>query len=289
MGNVDGVPVASQMKAVVSASRGDMEAAKESQSRFTERCIGVAQVRSAVEAFRGDLDAASDTQLRFLANTRQLLSNNEFADAVPGVSQLKAIALLEADRQDEAIETQMHFMKRCPIISQARSAYEFIYKGPDEAIETQMEFLSFASTTLDSVPGVGHVKAWVHGQMGDDERASESATRADRNLAWGQQRTAAALADILGSSSSDLPEIKSNTCGPLSEDEIRENTVLFNMTLEQCVSHNSCPVCMVEFLPEEEARILRCFHIFHVRCSEEWLMRNGNCPVCRVGAKPLES
>ncbi|ESQ42626.1 hypothetical protein EUTSA_v10014578mg [Eutrema salsugineum] len=43
-----------------------------------------------------------------------------------------------------------------------------------------------------------------------------------------------------------------------------------------------CPVCLCEFKPEDELRLLpKCSHAFHVGCIDTWLLTNSICPLCR--------
>jgi len=43
-----------------------------------------------------------------------------------------------------------------------------------------------------------------------------------------------------------------------------------------------CSVCMEDFVDGEEVRLLRCQHVFHTRCIDEWLGRDPHCPLCRA-------
>jgi len=294
MGNVDGVPVASQVKSLVQAARGNTDDAWATQHRFSERCVGAAQLRSAVEAIRGDVDAAAETQRKFLENSRRLLGTSEVADAVPVVSQLKSVSLLlsgsEADAH-AAAETQRNFLRRCPFVSQAYSAFDLVVKGPEEAMESQREFIRFASNSADRVPGLGHLKALAHRGLGHEERAVAAFTAAERSRTRGVELLGGAARDIFGLDNevTPPPEAVCNTCGPLDEVAIRHNTLLFAISEEQLRSHTACPICLVDFCLGEEALTLRCFHVFHPLCGERWLRENGNCPVCRVGAAPAHT
>ena len=66
MGNVNTVPVISQIKSAVEACHGDMDSALRTQEEFSRKCIVVSQLRSAVEAGLGDCKAALETQKQFL-------------------------------------------------------------------------------------------------------------------------------------------------------------------------------------------------------------------------------
>ncbi|KAJ4965056.1 hypothetical protein NE237_016905 [Protea cynaroides] len=44
----------------------------------------------------------------------------------------------------------------------------------------------------------------------------------------------------------------------------------------------SCSVCLQDFQLGETVRsLLRCHHMFHLPCIDEWLIRHGSCPLCR--------
>ncbi|UJR36294.1 hypothetical protein I4U23_029023 [Adineta vaga] len=45
----------------------------------------------------------------------------------------------------------------------------------------------------------------------------------------------------------------------------------------------SCAICLENFDPSIEVKQLPiCHHIFHMNCLTEWLLRHGNCPMCRT-------
>ncbi|KAL7593876.1 hypothetical protein Lser_V15G35356 [Lactuca serriola] len=44
----------------------------------------------------------------------------------------------------------------------------------------------------------------------------------------------------------------------------------------------NCAICLQDFEKEEEGRELpSCRHVFHLECIDEWLIRQGSCPICR--------
>jgi len=288
MGNVDGVPLASQVKSAVQASRGETEAAWATQRRFTEQCVGAAQIRSLVEFSRGDLNAAAETQRRFLETSRRVLDRSDIVDAVPGMAQLKSTALDHTGEAEAAERTRRNFSNRCPGVSQARSLYDVLVEDRrEEAIERQREFLQFASSTVDKVPGIGHAKGWVHHACGDHERAGQALQSANQSVSLGVQSLKSAYQDISSPPrhlNGQHPEgvASVEAAGPLTPTEIRQSTLSFNVTPEQCLSFTACPICLQDFSDGDVGATLRCFHIFHKACAEQWLQQNGNCPVCRV-------
>jgi len=47
------------------------------------------------------------------------------------------------------------------------------------------------------------------------------------------------------------------------------------------VSEMECVICMCEFEPTENLRVLPCGHFFHVECVRKWLVTRSTCPFCR--------
>ncbi|OIT01823.1 PREDICTED: NEP1-interacting protein-like 1 [Nicotiana attenuata] len=45
----------------------------------------------------------------------------------------------------------------------------------------------------------------------------------------------------------------------------------------------TCAICLQDFKDGDSARLLpSCKHSFHTQCIDEWLIRHGSCPICRV-------
>ncbi|VFQ91793.1 unnamed protein product [Cuscuta campestris] len=45
----------------------------------------------------------------------------------------------------------------------------------------------------------------------------------------------------------------------------------------------SCPICLQEFENGEYGRALpSCKHTYHLQCIDQWLIRHGTCPICRM-------
>ena len=43
----------------------------------------------------------------------------------------------------------------------------------------------------------------------------------------------------------------------------------------------TCPICLSNFEPDDDVRLLPCSHHFHQECVDEWLAVNSTCPSCR--------
>lgn len=50
--------------------------------------------------------------------------------------------------------------------------------------------------------------------------------------------------------------------------------------------HDSCAVCLDDFVSGDKLRQLNCSHHFHVACIDPWLRRKPDCPLCKA---PVES
>ncbi|XP_071701515.1 NEP1-interacting protein 2-like [Rutidosis leptorrhynchoides] len=86
----------------------------------------------------------------------------------------------------------------------------------------------------------------------------------------------------------DIFDVDNNVAKGLSKDAINK--------LPKCTFDNSwkaihrdekcketiCAICLQDFENEEEGRKLpSCRHVFHLKCIDEWLIRQGSCPICR--------
>jgi hypothetical protein len=58
-----------------------------------------------------------------------------------------------------------------------------------------------------------------------------------------------------------------------------------NITQELREKNENCPVCREEFCDNDEVRTLKCSHIFHTDCVDNWLTNHSHkCPCCRQEA-----
>eukprot|EP00931_Biecheleriopsis_adriatica_P121724 TRINITY_DN96786_c0_g1_i1.p1 TRINITY_DN96786_c0_g1~~TRINITY_DN96786_c0_g1_i1.p1 ORF type:complete len:258 (+),score=69.83 TRINITY_DN96786_c0_g1_i1:28-774(+) len=57
---------------------------------------------------------------------------------------------------------------------------------------------------------------------------------------------------------------------------------------EEGMEAASCAICIRDFAVAEEVRKLRCNHLSHASCVDEWLRRRSDCPLCKdtVGVEP---
>ncbi|OQR86038.1 hypothetical protein THRCLA_10583 [Thraustotheca clavata] len=45
-------------------------------------------------------------------------------------------------------------------------------------------------------------------------------------------------------------------------------------------ANSKCSICLHDFNQDEELRVLRCLHIFHSGCIDQWLLSHSKCPIC---------
>ncbi|KAI4326126.1 hypothetical protein MLD38_031469 [Melastoma candidum] len=54
--------------------------------------------------------------------------------------------------------------------------------------------------------------------------------------------------------------------------------------------NDDCVICLASFEDGEECKVLRdCGHVYHKECIDEWIWRDGHCPLCRVYARVVRS
>jgi hypothetical protein len=60
----------------------------------------------------------------------------------------------------------------------------------------------------------------------------------------------------------------------------------FNRSLNQLlITENlqeTCSICLDNFLKKEIVIKLRCNHMFHKKCFQEWIKTGRTCPLCRI-------
>lgn len=98
------------------------------------------------------------------------------------------------------------------------------------------------------------------------------------------------LADLLG-------QVKPPTA---TRDDIEKSglEVITASQLDEYVSHNRvssncaerCLICLDEYIPEEDVRVMTCRHAFHRNCVDKWLETGrNNCPACRSKGVNVEA
>ncbi|XP_033118795.1 RING finger protein 215-like isoform X1 [Anneissia japonica] len=46
-------------------------------------------------------------------------------------------------------------------------------------------------------------------------------------------------------------------------------------------NYAECAVCLDRFLPNQLVRVLPCYHSFHCKCVDAWLLKRRTCPLCK--------
>jgi len=64
---------------------------------------------------------------------------------------------------------------------------------------------------------------------------------------------------------------------------IKKSTKLVKFTQNSTIPQEdaTCAICLVEYIENDDLRILNCGHHFHAECVTEWLMTNVKCPFCQ--------
>lgn len=91
-------------------------------------------------------------------------------DGIPILSQAKSLYEWVWGKSHCAKKTQEDFTRKAPIISQVRSAIEALNGDLEEARQTQITFLKTLGQIVDGTPGLGHAKAAIHCAAGQIEK-----------------------------------------------------------------------------------------------------------------------
>jgi hypothetical protein len=58
---------------------------------------------------------------------------------------------------------------------------------------------------------------------------------------------------------------------------------VMNISTTVANSLMDCSICLEDISPGEVVKVLPgCFHMFHVRCIDPWLLQSAFCPYCRT-------
>tara|TARA_B100000161_G_C33454987_1_gene370817 strand:+ start:195 stop:425 length:231 start_codon:yes stop_codon:yes gene_type:complete len=50
--------------------------------------------------------------------------------------------------------------------------------------------------------------------------------------------------------------------------------------LNKDFENSECIICLENMIKGERVKILRCGHIYHYKCIDEWFKRKRECPLC---------
>jgi hypothetical protein len=103
-------------------------------------------------------------------------------DSIPVISQTKSAVQFIAGDSKGAAKTQQNFVKGCPGLSQAVALGAVIAGETEYAEESQKYFIKNMSNVADSIPVVGHAKGIVHYAVGDTEGGDEAMKSASRSV-----------------------------------------------------------------------------------------------------------
>lgn len=105
-------------------------------------------------------------------------------DWIPILSQAKSVFQWICDDVEGAKQTQTNFLKTCPIVSQGTSIVQSISGDIEAALETQMAFGRTMSGVANGIPVVGHAKGFIHYACGDSEGGDQSMKSSSRTIGY---------------------------------------------------------------------------------------------------------
>ncbi len=95
------------------------------------------------------------------------------------------------------------------------------------------------------------------------------------------------LSDLLNLIQRNFAESNENRHPPTKKEAL-DKLKKFPMSNKYCKKNDkgkyeqpNCCICMCEIQNGEDTMLLPCGHMFHWKCSFQWLKDNNTCPVCR--------
>ena len=71
----------------------------------------------------------------------------------------------------------------------------------------------------------------------------------------------------------------------MKREEIDKIRTIKYQEKELKTNDEKCAICLEDFMNDDECRELRCSHIYHINCIDNWLLKHSyKCPCCREGA-----
>lgn len=74
------------------------------------------------------------------------------------------------------------------------------------------------------------------------------------------------------------PEARRHTSKPQPKIDLK--TIPVHLYKDVDLKSTMCGICLDEFVPHDNIRVLGCLHGFHVTCIDAWLFRSASCPFC---------
>ena len=62
--------------------------------------------------------------------------------------------------------------------------------------------------------------------------------------------------------------------------DIVKNDMDEYIILNKDFENSECIICLENMIKGERVKILRCGHIYHYKCIDEWFKRKRECPLC---------
>jgi hypothetical protein len=82
-----------------------------------------------------------------------------------------------------------------------------------------------------------------------------------------------------------LNNIEISLSESLNSSQLYKKNIILNISTQKFYTTPqkdiTCSICMNEYIKEDWVSLLKCKHIFHTKCIEEWVNYKQNCPICR--------
>jgi len=83
----------------------------------------------------------------------------------------------------------------------------------------------------------------------------------------------------------ELEERMGNVSKGLNKKDLDKIPLIKFNSIEENNGLIKCTVCQFEFNIGDDLRKLRCSHVYHKNCVDEWLLNEKKCPICNIEVK----
>ena len=134
----------------------------------------------------------------------------------------------------------------------------------------------------ESVGKNDHQQQQQQQQQHQQQQRSESSSSSSSSHCSGQGR--GMFGELVNEAASVLEEggwrVKMSGEQSLAiELEVHTRLTLLQKNDNLC-EQDECILCLENYLPGDQLRVLGCSHAFHASCIDDWLHRSRSCPIC---------
>lgn len=83
----------------------------------------------------------------------------------------------------------------------------------------------------------------------------------------------------------ELPNVEYHIPTQCNRDKDSKNTI-DESDKERTTNFTDCSICLEQFSEGDTVKKLKCKHIFHPECIQQWLSKEASCPLCRKAQEP---